>query len=434
LSNIPYLRWTITGQLHHRIRKLHEEYGEVVRIRPNALTYRSPQAWSDIYGHRTVNKPTFPKDPEFYIPAPSGLSNMINANEADHMRQKRLLTYAFSERAMRDQEPLIQSYIDLFITKLREHGKQDQRVNIDEWLNFLTFDITGDLAFGEPFGCLRDAENHLWVAMIFQSIKTGTFLRALSVYPLLAQGVRKIMPARLIQKRVQHYQMSKERVNRRLAIETSRPDFISYILRHNDERGMHRSEIETNAALLIQAGSETTATVLSAAVYYLGTHPVWKQKLKEEVRTAFPTEASITFQSASHLPFLNAVIEESLRLFPPTPGIGPRIVPPGGASIDGNFVPQGVSLYPLCAPFRHVTDRILPPKVSVSVAHLSTYRSRSNFADPDGFRPERWLDGNARPEEFAADRQNALQPFSYGPRACIGRKYALFVPFAPLYD
>lgn len=334
----------MTGQLHSRLRELHDEYGDVVRIRPNALIYRSPQAWTDIYGHRKANKPTFPKDPEFYIPAPSGLTNMLNATEADHTRQKRLLTHAFSERAMRDQEPLIQSYIDLFIARVRELSKGGQRVNVEEWLNFLTFDIIGDLAFGEPFGCLTEANYHPWVATIFQSIKTGTFLRALSIYPLLALGARKMMPAHLMQKRVQHYRMSKERVGKRLAMTTSRPDFMSYILRHNDERGMHQSEIETNATLLIQAGSETTATVLSAALFYLCTHEVWERRLKDEIRAAFPTDASITFQNASHMPYLNAVIEESLRLFPPAPAIGPRLVPAGGASIEGQFVPEGVSI------------------------------------------------------------------------------------------
>ena len=344
VSNLPYVIWTVSGQVHHRLRELHDQYGEVVRIRPNALTYRSPQAWKDIYGHRKPGALPFSKDSEFYMPAAPGTAHLINANEADHSRQKRLLTHAFSERALRDQEPLIISYIDLFIRQLRGYADREEEVNLEAWLNFLTFDIVGDLAFGVPFGCLEGSEYHPWVATIFQSIKTGAFLRALSVYPFLAAQMRKVMPKRLIQKRVAHYQMSKDKVTQRLATTTARPDFISYILRYNDERGMQRSEIEVNAGIIIQAGSETTATVLAACVYYLQEHPSCWQRATQEVRTAFQADSDITFLATSQLPHLGSIIEESLRMFPPAPGIGPRLVPKGGAMIDGQFVPEGVRL------------------------------------------------------------------------------------------
>ena len=346
MSNLPYVIWTVSGQVHERLRQLHEQYGEVVRIRPNALTYRSPQAWKDIYGHRKPGTLPFSKDPEFYIPAAPGKSHLINANEADHSRQKKLLTHAFSERALRDQEPLIMSYIDLFIRRLRVYADREEKVDLEKWLNFLTFDIIGDLAFGEPFGCLEDSEYHPWVATIFHSIKTGAFLRALSVYPFLAAQIRKVMPKRLIQKRLAHFQMSKDKVAQRLATTTTRPDFISYILRYNDERGMQRSEIEMNAGIIIQAGSETTATVLAACIYYLQKHPSCWQRAVQEVRTAFPADSDITFLATSQLPYLGSIIEESLRMFPPAPSIGPRLVPKGSAMIDGKVVPEGVRLPP----------------------------------------------------------------------------------------
>lgn len=59
-------------------------------------------------------------------------------------------------------------------------------------------------------------------------------------------------------------------------------------------------------------------------------------------------------------------------------------------------------------------------QVSVSVAHFSAYRATANFADPDAFHPERWLDH--ADAKFANDQRDALQPFSYGPRNCIGKK------------
>ncbi|GAB1211244.1 hypothetical protein ATERTT37_000357 [Aspergillus terreus] len=402
ISNLPYIKWSVTGQLHSRIRELHERHGDVVRIRPNSLTFNDPQAWTDIYGHRKASAPPFRKDPEFYIPSSNGSTNLINSSEVDHARQKRLLTHAFSERSLRDQESLVMAYIDLFITRLGELANNSQDLDLLHWLNYLTFDIVGDLAFGEPFGCLKDSAYHPWVAILFQSIKTGALLRALTIYPTLAKIIRYFMPKSLLRKRADHYRLSKEMVTRRLDMDTTRPDFISYILKYNDERGMSRSEIEVNAALLIAAGSETTATTLSACVYYLQKNPECYKALTEEVRQAFSTDEEITFLAAGKLPYLNAIIEESLRMYPPAPAIGPRLVPEGGAVVNGEHIPGGVS---------------------VSVAHYPTFRSSSNFAEPDSFLPERWL-RDKEDSRFRNDKREALQPFSYGPRACIGRNLA----------
>jgi cytochrome P450 len=90
----------------------------------------------DIYGHRKHGDLPFRKDPQFFTPAPSGSSHMINANEADHTRQKRLLTHAFSDKSLREQQPLIVAYIDLFISKLQEHADGEKVANIEELLNF----------------------------------------------------------------------------------------------------------------------------------------------------------------------------------------------------------------------------------------------------------------------------------------------------------
>lgn len=354
ISNLPYFKWSISGELHSKIQELHDCYGDVVRIRPNALTYRDAQAWSDIYGHRKAGKPSCTKDPEFYIQSSSGGSaNLINSNDVDHARQKRLLTHAFSDRSLRDQEPLMMGYIDTFISRLRGSASRhadDEPVDMLRWLNFLTFDIIGDLAFGESFGCLEGSQYHPWVETTFKSIKTGAFLRAFSIYPSLAILIRKLMPKRLIRKRIDHYKFSKDLVDKRLATSTSRPDFLFYVLRYNDERGMQTAEIQSNAALLIQAGSETTATTLGACLFYLQKRPGCYETLVKEVRAAFGSEAEITATNVSRLPYLNAVIEEGLRMYPPAPAIGPRVIPPGGAVVCGQYLPQGVSHLdgPLC--------------------------------------------------------------------------------------
>ena len=106
------------GLLDERIREFHAQYGEVVRYTPLEVSFISADAWKDIYGHgHPLQKWTFPQ-----LPGEAGKkqemdSNIIAANDADHARYRKSLSHAFSEKALRDQEPLMKVYIDLLIEK-----------------------------------------------------------------------------------------------------------------------------------------------------------------------------------------------------------------------------------------------------------------------------------------------------------------------------
>jgi cytochrome P450 len=105
---------------------------------------------------------------------------------------------------------------------------------------------------------------------------------------------------------------------------------------------MTEKEIVSTFGILLLAGSETTATLLSAVTYYLLKNPSVMQKLKDEIRTSFTTEDEITQISVNKLKYQLAVLDETLRIHSPTPGGFPRMVPEGGREIDGQWVPGGV--------------------------------------------------------------------------------------------
>ncbi|PCD30273.1 hypothetical protein QX201_000040 [Fusarium graminearum] len=100
-------------------------------------------------------------------------------------------------------------------------------------------------------------------------------------------------------------------------------------------------ELRSNAFILIIAGSETTATLMSAATCFLATHPECLAKLNDEVRSAFLSEEQIDMLSVGELKYLSAVLDESLRLYPPAPGPAPRMISQGGDTIVGEFIPEG---------------------------------------------------------------------------------------------
>lgn len=92
------------------------------------------------------------------------------------------------------------------------------------------------------------------------------------------------------------------------------------------------------------AGGETVSTFLAGTTCFLLQHPHALDRLTREIRQAFSTYAEIHVQAAQQLPFLQAVINEGLRLYPPGPQGFPRISP--GFTIHGRYVPEGVSLDP----------------------------------------------------------------------------------------
>lgn len=122
-------------------------------------------------------------------------------------------------------------------------------------------------------------------------------------------------------------------------------DRVGKILHQNDERGMGRQEIIGNSRVLLTAGSETTATLLSGATYYLLQNPDFLRRVRLELRTVFKREEEITLRSVSTpslLPYLEATIHESFRCYPSIPATLPRRTGPEGAVIDGKFVPGNV--------------------------------------------------------------------------------------------
>src|ERR1700712_4150006 len=103
-------------------------------------------------------------------------------------------------------------------------------------------------------------------------------------------------------------------------------------------------EIEANAKILIIAGSETTATLLSGLFFLLLTNRSAFEKLQKEIRSSFINPAEMVFAAEAELPYLNACISEALRVYPAVPSSIVRFTAPEGNTINGKFVPGNVRL------------------------------------------------------------------------------------------
>ncbi|KAM3082307.1 hypothetical protein ACMFMG_004751 [Clarireedia jacksonii] len=401
VTDLPYTYTVdIAGTGVHIIAKLHRKYGPVIRIGPDRLALDGSIGWPQVFARRTDGNAEFEKAPLFF---PRGTEQSIASAPRDvHRRQRRQLGHAFSDAAMYEQEGILKKYIQLLVDRVQQHADSGTSMNIVQWLNFTTFDIIGDMTYGESFGCLESSKYHPWVLSVFEGIKSDAFSRACRKYPTIGPLVEKLFGSKKGEEN-NRLAMEKGKVRMELSTEPNgRRDFVTYMQRPSRDGtpGFSDAEIMSNLPVLVVAGSETTATALSGFFFYLGQTPRVKARVINEIRKAFQDESEIDLISTNNLEYLHASIEETLRVYPPAGLTPPRASP--GAEIDGKFVPRGTAVH---------------------VMQWATFRNPEHFLEPDSFCPERWLK-NTHPlydAKFANDNHEVFKPFSHGPRDCIGK-------------
>jgi cytochrome P450 len=144
---------------------------------------------------------------------------------------------------------------------------------------------------------------------------------------------------------------------------------------------------------------QSTANSIPRAINAMLDHPVWFDRIYQELKTELDDiPENVPASRLARLPVLNAVIDETMRLFPALPQDFQRVVPPEGVEFCGKFLPGGTILNP----------------------QMYTVHTDPNlWEDPDSFKPERWL------KENPTDQLNESFPFSRGVHACIGRNLAM---------
>lgn len=163
------------------------------------------------------------------------------------------------------------------------------------------------------------------------------FMGAFNRLPLLKPFAPWVLPdlKKNMSDAQQHAELTAQMVQGRLRKENTRDDFFSHLLSAKHAK-IGEEFLKSNAVTLITAGSETTATSLSGGTYYMLKKPHCLARLQAEIRSTFKASSEISHDSNTNLPYLNAVIEEIPRIYPPAPIGLPRVS--NGAVVDGNYV------------------------------------------------------------------------------------------------
>ncbi|KAL0764153.1 hypothetical protein CaCOL14_013206 [Colletotrichum acutatum] len=295
---------------------------------------------------------------------------------------RKMLSAAFSTKMLLDQEDIITKTVDAFVYRLGEDAFQSEGLNMTKWFEMVAFDSLGEMAFGESFHSVK-AVSHLYFITLVDNLRR---------LPFVARVARVLFPSTLAVQN-QNSQYSRKKVEERLSKKSNRNDFLSTVVKSYEVGAISEEEMTAHVSTLTIAGGETTATFLAAATYYLLRNPACLLKLQAEITKKFSSFEEINATAARQLPYLQAVISEGLRLYAPGSQGFPRLSP--GMSVGDIYVPAGAEVF----------------------AHAWTLtHSEEYFSDPKNFKPERWLDAES------TDVREASQPFSMGPRGCLGQK------------
>lgn len=165
---------------------------------------------------------------------------------------------------------------------------------------------------------------------------------------------------------------------------------------------------------MLIAGAETTGTAFQALMkYILGNPPIYRKLMNEldDATAAKKLSSPIPLyeEVMAHCPYYVACVREAMRLTPSAPSIFPRLVSRGGMELGGKYVPEGMEV-----------------TANPYLVHRDT-----NVFGPDArdFRPERWLESEAKTRDYAKYNMT----FGYGSRICLGQHVALMEMYkAPL--
>ncbi|KAL4786874.1 cytochrome P450 [Aspergillus varians] len=416
----------LKGDRHLWIYELHQQYGPHVRLAPNFVSINTVEGLHKIYGHGNRFRKA-----DFYnaFPAIKGVYNTHNAiDKLVHGRKRRVLSQAFSDTALKGMEDVMLLHVRQLCSILGREapgsrpigGKDGATFNMANWFGYLTYDVMGELCFGKSFDMLIDGAKRRMVHLVdraaYRHYVCGLWM------PLDRWHLDQIFIRRLTNDRWNFIMESRQEVNKRaqersLLGKDAKKDFFYYLLNARDPetgKGLATQELWGEANVLMIAGSDTTSTSLSAAIFYLVRNPDALEKLKNEVRSHFSdVEEIITGSELNQLTYLKACIDEAMRLAPAVPGSIPREASDPVVTVDGLALPEGTG----CG---------TPP--------YCIHRRPDYYREPLSYLPDRWIEGSicktadsawtvTRDEVEIA--RKAFCPFSIGPRGCIGKSMAL---------
>ncbi|KAI1259970.1 cytochrome P450 [Xylariaceae sp. FL1019] len=410
--SVTWMIWrSLSGRFHEHLRDVAEDYGPLVRIGPNQLLSTDPEVLRMMSAVRS----TYTKG-DFYetgriVPEENTVVSLRDEREHRMLRAKLRPAFGGKENegfgfgAGIDRQLL--ELTRLIDTKYLSTATIYRPVQFFEKMSYFALDVMGDISFGDAFGYLsQDEDLYRYHEINDESLP---LMNLMAIMPWLARILHKwplnlMLPSegdRIGFGRLMNF--AKSFVDRRLE-PGSRPqkDMMQAFI----NSGMTQAELTQQVFVQIVAGSVTTTTAICMTMLCLLTSPPTYAALRREIDERISKgmlSSPISDSEARTMPYLQAVIKEGLRFYPPVVGLGSKEVPKGGDLLNGYYIPEGTQ---------------------IGMNFFGLMRSKDTWGpDADVFRPERWLEA----DEEMAKRMNAVVDldFGFGKYQCLGKPIAM---------
>ncbi|KAJ5663234.1 hypothetical protein N7507_003965 [Penicillium longicatenatum] len=336
--------------------RIHSESLTLAKQGPTELSISDPVAVKLLYSSQAKTL----KGPWYNCIEPR-VSVQTDRDKASHARRRKTWDQGFSSQALRDYEPRVAHYTAQLIQAIEK--ELNKPMNMTKWFNLYSIDVMGDLSFGKSFDMLADNEDKYFLNQLHADMKMiGLFSHLMWLFPFF-----KRIPG-INADYLKFWGWLDNKVQNRIKNPPSRPDVFSWLLKAF-EQGAKTDQDHLNlhgdTYLISVAGSDTTAATLTNVFFELARDPKLQKSLQSEL-DALP---DLSTDRLTGLKYLDAIINETLRLHPVIPSGLQRLTPPEGLQIGETYIPGDVM---------------------VAVPMHALFRDERVFGFPDEFRPERW--------------------------------------------
>ncbi|KAK4935492.1 hypothetical protein LTR10_023450 [Elasticomyces elasticus] len=410
----------------HAVLALHQRYGPVVRIGPKEISFNSLSALRTIYGPGSG----FDRTDYYRMFDAYGTPNIFSfASGKLHRERKKLVSHMYANHTVLGTQfsEMVQRKVGEYLAMLeREPG---HAIETFQSLHYFSFDAISEFVYGPEYGgttalagcrqsqgliedILNPARRRLaWFAVHFPAYtkwittRTGFLERVLTSLGLMPMK-KPFMYSGIRRHALQAFHNFKQ-APKEVQAKDAETTVMGRLFKVREEAKLSDMDIASECADHLLAGIDTTSDSLMFMIWALSLpqNKECQEKLREEVMQISVTDQNgiPTPKDLTHLPYLNAVVKEALRLYSPLPGFEPRLSLTD-TLIDGYEVPAGtiVGMSPFCL-----------------------HRDEAVFPEPLSFRPERWLTPGGDTLVPESDLKNKyFWAYSSGARMCIGMHLA----------
>ncbi|XP_055635075.1 probable cytochrome P450 28a5 [Toxorhynchites rutilus septentrionalis] len=326
---------------------------------------------------------------------------LLNGDEWKTKRAE--ITPAFTTSRMK----ALFSIVESVCSRLTSYIKQNEKAPLEakELAAKFTTDVVSSCIFdadAQSFTSEKPEIREMGRKLLDSSLSSLTVMILVSAFPKLA----KLLQIGLIPKSIERFftDLMSEAIRYRETNSIKRVDYLEHLISLKNKKEISALDMAAHGVTFFIDGFETSSVAISFALYEIARNAKVQVTLRKELLNATDDNGNISYESLLELPYLEQVINETLRLWPPGGLISKKCTEP----IDLEMTPT-----------RKVR---IEPEVCAMINIWSIHRDPENYENPLDFNPDRFS-----PEQGGTNtyrEKGCFMPFGDGPRQCLGMRFA----------